>query len=56
MAAQSISLKLKKVPKKPKLTASKPVFDRYEKKKKEVDAHNKRVEGEKKRRKAILAR
>jgi hypothetical protein len=54
MAASTISLKKRKAPKKPKITASKSTFDNYEKKKREVDAHNKKAESERARRKKIL--
>jgi hypothetical protein len=56
MAASTISLKTRKAPKKPKITASKSAFDNYEKKKREVDAHNKKAAAEKARRKKILAK
>lgn len=56
MAASTISLKKRKAPKKPKLTASKASFDSYEKRKREVDAHNKKAEAEKNRRKKILSK
>lgn len=55
-ANSSVSVKKKKLPKAPKFTASKPVWDAYEKKKKEVDAHNKRAESEMARRKKIKAK
>lgn len=53
MASANISMRKKKSPKAPKMTASKSTWDRYEMKKKEVDAHNKKVESEKARRQRI---
>lgn len=54
--AASQSLRKMKTPRKPKLKAAKSAFDNYEKRKREVDAHNKRVDAEINRRKKILSK
>lgn len=56
MATVAISVRKKKSPKKPNMKAPKSSWDRYEKKKKEVDAHNKRAEAELARRKRIASK
>lgn len=47
------SLRKKKLPKKPKLRANKAVWDRYAKRKKEIEKHNSDVEKELERRRKI---
>jgi hypothetical protein len=50
------SLRKKKLPKRPKMNASKAAWDNYDKRKKEVEAYNKSIEAEKSRRQKIAAR
>jgi len=50
------SLRKKKLPKTPKMNASKSTWDAHAKKKTEILAYNKKIEGEKKRREAIKAK
>lgn len=55
--AEIKSLRKKKLPKAPKLTTgSKKSWDNFDKKKKEAEAYNKRVESEKSRREKIKSR
>jgi hypothetical protein len=58
MAVAAInSIRKKKLPKAPKLTTgSKKSWDTFDKKKKEVEAHNKKIEAEKSRREKIKSR
>lgn len=48
------SLKKRKAPKKPKLSASRKTIEAYAKKSKEVEAHNKSVDAEVASRKKLL--
>lgn len=50
------SLRKKKLPKSPKMNASKATWDKYAKKKNDVLAYNNKIEAEKKRRQAIKSK
>lgn len=50
------SLRKKKLPKTPKMNSSKAVWDRFEKKKKEVLSYNSKIDAEKARRQRIKAK
>ena len=53
MAVVINSLKKKKLPKAPKMNASKSAWDNYAKRKKEVEAYNRGIETERKRREKL---